>query len=123
MIVRKTLSLLGVFVLLLVSACSASKKTAYGHTKGVLAKHGMVVSAKEEASKIGLSILKKGGNAFDAMVATELALAVAYPNAGNIGGGGFMVYRLANGEKGALDYREKAPARHIAICTWTPTAK
>ena len=89
MIVRKTLSLLGVFVLLLVSACSASKKTAYGHTKGVLAKHGMVVSAKEEASKIGLSILKKGGNAFDAMVATELALAVAYPNAGNIGGGGY----------------------------------
>ena len=111
MIVRKTLSLLGVFVLLLVSACSAPKKTAYGHTKGVLAKHGMVVSAKEEASKIGLSILKKGGNAFDAMVATELALAVAYPNAGNIGGGGFMVYRLANGEKGALDYREKAPSK------------
>jgi len=109
--VRKTLSLLGVFVLLLVSACSAPKKTAYGHTKGVLAKHGMVVSAKEEASKIGLSILKKGGNAFDAMVATELALAVAYPNAGNIGGGGFMVYRLANGEKGALDYREKAPSK------------
>ena len=71
----------------------------------------MVVSAKEEASKIGLSILKKGGNAFDAMVATELALAVAYPNAGNIGGGGFMVYRLANGEKGALDYREKAPSK------------
>ena len=111
MIVRKTLSLLGVFVLLLVSACSAPKKTAYGHTKGVLAKHGMVVSAKEEASKIGLSILKKGGNAFDAMVATELALAVAYPNAGNIGGGGFMVYRLANGEKGALDYREKASSK------------
>ena len=71
----------------------------------------MVVSAKEEASQIGLTILKKGGNAFDAMVATELALAVAYPNAGNIGGGGFMVYRLANGEKGALDYREKAPAK------------
>ena len=109
--VRKTLSLLGVFILLLVSACSAPKKTAYGHTKGVLAKHGMVVSAKEEASQIGLSILKKGGNAFDAMVATELALAVAYPNAGNIGGGGFMVYRLANGEKGTLDYREKAPSK------------
>ena len=109
--VRKTLSFLGALIFLLVSACSAPKKTAYGHTKGVLAKHGMVVSAKEEASQIGLSILKKGGNAFDAMIATELALAVAYPNAGNIGGGGFMVYRLANGEKGALDYREKAPSK------------
>ena len=71
----------------------------------------MVVSAKEEASQIGLAILKKGGNAFDAMIATELALAVAYPNAGNIGGGGFMVYRLGSGERGALDYREKAPAK------------
>lgn len=109
--VRKTLSFLGALIFLLVSACSAPQKTAYGHTKGVLAKHGMVVSAKEEASQIGLSILKKGGNAFDAMIATELALAVAYPNAGNIGGGGFMVYRLANGEKGALDYREKAPSK------------
>ena len=71
----------------------------------------MVVCAKEEAAQIGLAILQKGGNAFDAMVATELALAVSYPNAGNIGGGGFMVYRLADGEKGALDYREKAPAK------------
>ncbi len=53
--------------------------------------------------------MKKGGNAFDAMIATELALAVAYPYAGNIGGGGFMVYRKANGETGTLDYREKAP--------------
>ncbi len=53
--------------------------------------------------------MKKGGNAFDAMVATELALAVAYPYAGNIGGGGFMVFRKANGEAGCLDYREKAP--------------
>lgn len=69
----------------------------------------MVVSARKEASKIGNDILKKGGNAFDAMAATELALAVAYPYAGNIGGGGFMVYRNKNGEIGALDYREKAP--------------
>ena len=78
-------------------------------TNGVIAEHAMVVSARVEASKIGLDILKKGGNAFDAMVATELALAVAYPFAGNLGGGGFMVYRLNNGESGALDYREKAP--------------
>ncbi len=69
----------------------------------------MVVSARAEASKIGLDILKKGGNAFDAMIATELALAVSYPFAGNLGGGGFMVYRLNNGETGTLDYREKAP--------------
>lgn len=76
---------------------------------GLLANKAMVVSAREEASKIGVEIMKKGGNAFDAMVGTELALAVAYPYAGNIGGGGFMVYRKANGEKGTLDYREKAP--------------
>jgi gamma-glutamyltranspeptidase/glutathione hydrolase len=69
----------------------------------------MVVSAREEASKIGSAILEKGGNAFDAMAATELALAVAYPYAGNIGGGGFMIYRKNNGDIGAIDYREKAP--------------
>lgn len=78
-------------------------------TKGLVAEKAMVVSAREEASKIGAEIMQKGGNAFDAMVATELALAVAYPYAGNIGGGGFMVFRKANGEVGCLDYREKAP--------------
>lgn len=76
---------------------------------GLVATKAMVVSAREEASKVGAEIIKKGGNAFDAMVATELALAVAYPYAGNLGGGGFMVYRKANGEVGSLDYREKAP--------------
>jgi gamma-glutamyltranspeptidase/glutathione hydrolase len=76
---------------------------------GLVAQKAMVVSAREEASKIGVEIMRKGGNAFDAMVATELALAVAYPYAGNIGGGGFMVFRKANGEVGSLDYREKAP--------------
>ena len=77
--------------------------------QGLIVSKAMVVSAREEASQIGVDIMKKGGNAFDAMVATELALAVAYPYAGNIAGGGFMVYRLNNGETGALDYREKAP--------------
>ena len=76
---------------------------------GLVASKAMVVSAREEASKIGVEIMKKGGNAFDAMVGTELALAVSFPFAGNIGGGGFMVYRKANGEVGSLDYREKAP--------------
>lgn len=70
---------------------------------------GMVVSARKEASDIGIQIMKQGGNAFDAMLATELALAVVHPCAGNLGGGGFMVYRLKNGENGTLDYREKAP--------------
>ncbi|WP_346883281.1 gamma-glutamyltransferase [uncultured Algibacter sp.] len=76
---------------------------------GLITKNAMVVSARIEASKIGSDIMKKGGNAFDAMVATELALAVAYPYAGNLGGGGFMVYRKVNGDIGAIDYREKAP--------------
>ncbi|NHF60050.1 gamma-glutamyltransferase [Flavobacteriaceae bacterium TP-CH-4] len=76
---------------------------------GLITEKAMVVSAREEASKIGVEILQKGGNAFDAMVATEMALVVAYPFAGNLGGGGFMVYRKATGEVGGLDYREKAP--------------
>ncbi|SMG27157.1 gamma-glutamyltranspeptidase / glutathione hydrolase [Arenibacter troitsensis] len=76
---------------------------------GLVTEKAMVVSARVEASKIGSDILQNGGNAFDAMIATELALAVSYPYAGNIGGGGFMVYRKANGETGGLDYREKAP--------------
>ena len=76
---------------------------------GLVTEKAMVVSAREEASKIGIEIMKKGGNAFDAMVATEMALVVAYPFAGNLGGGGFMVYRKADGDVGGLDYREKAP--------------
>jgi gamma-glutamyltranspeptidase/glutathione hydrolase len=78
---------------------------------GLITSKAMVVSAREEASQIGVEIMKQGGNAFDAMVATELALAVAYPYAGNIAGGGFMVYRKFDGEIGALDYREKAPLK------------
>ena len=108
--IKKIFSILTAVVLLASCQNSPAKKQP-DPEKGVLAPHAMVVSAKEEASQIGLAILKKGGNAFDAMIATELALAVAYPNAGNIGGGGFMVYRLGSGERGALDYREKAPAK------------
>ncbi len=77
--------------------------------RGLITQNAMVVSARKEASKIGSDILEKGGNVFDAMMATEMALAVCFPSAGNLGGGGFMVYRLHSGETGALDYREKAP--------------
>ncbi|SHJ91965.1 gamma-glutamyltransferase [Pseudozobellia thermophila] len=84
-------------------------KTRPAAPTGLVTEKAMVVSAREEASKIGVEIMKKGGNAFDAMVATEMALVVAYPFAGNLGGGGFMVYRKADGDVGALDYREKAP--------------
>lgn len=94
--------------LLILSQCKTSVKKAEP-VIGLLADSAMVVSAREEASAIGAAILKKGGNAFDAMIATDLALVVAYPVAGNIGGGGFTVYRTSTGETGALDYREKAP--------------
>ncbi|WP_125723761.1 gamma-glutamyltransferase [Flavobacterium ustbae] len=88
---------------------SSNAQEAVSKPTGLVVTKAMVVSAREEASKIGSDIMKRGGNAFDAMVGTELALAVAFPFAGNIGGGGFMVYRKANGEVGSLDYREKAP--------------
>ena len=93
------------FTLLLFTQC----KKQHPQPTGVVSKNAMVVSARKEASKIGIAILQKGGNAFDAMVGTELALAVAYPFAGNLGGGGFMVYRKSDGNIGAIDYREKAP--------------
>ena len=72
--------------------------------------NGMVVCAYPDAAQVGLNILKKGGNAVDAAVAVQFALAVTFPEAGNIGGGGFMIYRSAQGETNTLDFREKAPA-------------
>ncbi|AUC77011.1 gamma-glutamyltransferase [Olleya sp. Bg11-27] len=94
--------LLVTFILSVFFSCKTEK------TRGLIADKAIVVSAREEASNIGTAILKQGGNVFDAMIATDLALAVCYPYAGNIGGGGFMVYRLEDGRVGALDYREKA---------------
>ena len=76
----------------------------------VRAKKGMVVAADPIAANVGLKILKEGGNAVDAAVAVGFALAVTYPGAGNIGGGGFMVMRFADGTVKSLDYRETAPA-------------
>ena len=74
-------------------------------------KHAAVVTAHPEASKVGVAIIKRGGNAIDAAIAVQFALAVVYPNAGNIGGGGFLVYRGKGGDSDALDYREKAPEK------------
>ena len=73
--------------------------------------HAMVASQHELASQIGIDILKKGGNAVDAAIAVGLALAVVYPEAGNLGGGGFMLYRRKDGQAFAIDYREMAPSR------------
>lgn len=96
-------------LLFIIFSCKTAPELSRTASRGVMAENAMVVSARKEASKIGLDIIKQGGNAFDAMMATEMALAVCYPYAGNLGGGGFMVYRLNTGETGTLDYREKAP--------------
>jgi gamma-glutamyltranspeptidase/glutathione hydrolase len=82
--------------------------------KGIISEKAMVSSAHPLASAIGVEIMKNGGNAIDAAIATHFALAVVYPQAGNIGGGGFAVIRLNNGNINSLDFREKAPA--LAHC-------
>ncbi len=86
------------------------KSKKYFIKKTAIAEKAMVVSAHPEATAVGLAVLKDGGNAIDAAIAVQFALAVTYPVAGNIGGGGFMVIRKTDGEVATLDYREKAPA-------------
>ena len=101
-----------IIALLLISCKNEALKTAVPNPEpqiGLITERAMVVSAREEASQIGSDIMQKGGNAFDAMVATEMALALTYPTAGNLGGGGFIVYRTQSGEIGSFDFREKAP--------------
>jgi gamma-glutamyltranspeptidase/glutathione hydrolase len=83
----------------------------YTSVKSVTYSKACVASAHPLASKVGVAIMKRGGNAFDAMIAAQLALAVVYPGAGNIGGGGFLIGRKNNGELIALDYREAAPSK------------
>ena len=101
-------------IIIFLSACRQNAvpellEEPYEMPKTAKGKHGIVTSAHPEATRIGLEILKKGGNATDASIAVQFALAVVYQRAGNIGGGGFMVHRSADGEFSALDYREKAP--------------
>lgn len=108
-----------ILVLSLFFSCNTAKNNTqssininpyyYSGQKKILAENGAVVSAHPLASKVGVEILKMGGNAVDAAIATQLALAVVYPNAGNLGGGGFFVARLSNGQLVSIDYREKAP--------------
>jgi gamma-glutamyltranspeptidase / glutathione hydrolase len=86
-------------------------KPAVSEGHYIVTDSGMVVSAHPESSRIGIAVLRKGGNAVDAAVATEFALAVCYPEAGNIGGGGFMLIREADGKTDLIDYREKAPLK------------
>ncbi|HMQ85331.1 MAG TPA: gamma-glutamyltransferase [Saprospiraceae bacterium] len=92
-------------------ACKKSVPEAFAYEtpKNVLADSAAVVSPHPLATAIGLEVLKSGGNAIDAMVAVQFAIAVVYPRAGNIGGGGFMVIRKADGTVASIDYREKAP--------------
>jgi len=92
------------------AALAASTSFSQGDAP-VSSKNGMVISTQKLASDVGAQILAKGGNAVDAAVATAFALAVTHPSAGNIGGGGFMVYRPAKGEPMTVDYREKAPLK------------
>src|SRR4051812_47184977 len=84
--------------------------SAWAQRDPVEAEHGLVTSASVLASQVGADVLKRGGNAADAAVATGLALAVAYPRAGNLGGGGFALLRLADGNVTSIDFRETAPA-------------
>lgn len=98
-------------LLLLAFGWFACQEKSREDVTGLVADSAMVVTAHPLASDVGLAILQKGGNAVDAAVAVQFALAVTFPAAGNIGGGGFMVYRAADGATDALDFREKAPAK------------
>src|SRR3954454_11878185 len=93
-----------------VSLVPLGRNTIAATREPVRGRHAMVTSQHELASQIGVDILKKGGNAVDAAISVGLTLAVVYPEAGNLGGGGFMLIRRKDGQAFAIDYREMAPA-------------
>ena len=95
-----------VTVLFLVGTITADAVTSRHPVRG---KNGIVTSSSRIASEVGVEVMRKGGNAVDAAVATAFAMAVTWPTAGNIGGGGFMIYHGVDGEATAFDFREKAP--------------
>ncbi len=109
--IKKHRIILSLFLLGLLTLCDVSNATADFEARG---KNGMVVTSEKLASEVGIQILKQGGNAVDAAVAVGFALAVTYPTAGNIGGGGFMVILFPDGESTTVDFREKAPIRATA---------
>lgn len=101
----------------------AAPPVSYGVEEDVFhpvrATHGMVASVDALATQVGVDILKQGGNAVDAAVAVGYALAVTHPQAGNLGGGGFMMLRTKDGKTTAIDFREMAPNQPPAICSST----
>ena len=103
--------LISIFFVLFQSTTFAQYPLSQHIEKSVVKDKAMVVAPHPLASQVGLDILLKGGNAIDAAVAVQFAMAVVFPRAGNIGGGGLMVIRKSDGKLDALDYREKAPAK------------
>jgi len=107
-VIRRDVAIVLIALFVLPSAAAAQE--LIGRAQTATAHDGMIVAQEPLAARVGVDILKKGGNAVDAAVAVGFALAVTYPRAGNIGGGGFMVIHRANGDNAAIDYRETAPA-------------